>query len=118
MVDQASIALAYQSADLLFVPSLYEGLPRAVIEAWRWATPAVATDRVALAPAIDGVGGLIAPYGNVDDAARSIADLLEDSDRAARLGSFGQALVERRFLMPALVDETLTVYRDVAVAHR
>jgi glycosyltransferase involved in cell wall biosynthesis len=116
-LDRASIALAYQSADLLFVPSLYEGLPRAVIEAWRWATPVVASDRVALAPTIDGVGGLITPYGNVDAAARSLADLLEDRDRAAQLGSSGLALVERRFLMPALVDETLTVYRDVAVAH-
>jgi glycosyltransferase involved in cell wall biosynthesis len=115
-LDQQSIALAYQAADLLFVPSLYEGLPRAVIEAWRWATPVVATDRVALAPTIDGVGGLVAPYGNVDAAARSLAELLEDGERARRLGSSGMALVERCFLMPALVDETLTVYRDVAVA--
>jgi glycosyltransferase involved in cell wall biosynthesis len=116
-LDQASIALAYQAADLLFVPSRYEGLPRAVIEAWRWGTPVVATDRVALAPTIESVGGLVAPYGDVDAAVRSLAELLDDRDRAARLGSSGKALVERRFQMPALVDETLLVYRGVSVAH-
>ncbi|MDH4178115.1 MAG: glycosyltransferase family 4 protein, partial [Thermoleophilia bacterium] len=67
-LDQPSIALAYQVADVLFVPSLYEGLPRAVIEAWRWGTPVVATDRVALARTIDGVGGSVIPYPEADAA--------------------------------------------------
>jgi glycosyltransferase involved in cell wall biosynthesis len=114
-LDQTGVALAYQAADVLFVPSLYEGLPRAVIEAWRWETPVVATDRVALASTIDGVGGLVAPYGGVGAAAAALARLLSDREQATAFGRAGRRLVERSFLMPDLVDRTLALYRDLAV---
>jgi glycosyltransferase involved in cell wall biosynthesis len=115
-LEQAQIALAYQTADVLFVPSLYEGLPRAVIEAWRWRTPVVATDRVALASTIDGVGGNVIPYGDAGAAARTLAGMLADPARARRLGCAGGELVESRFLMPCLVDETLALYLELASA--
>ena len=112
-LDQPSIALAYQAADVLFVPSLYEGLPRAVIESWRFGTPVVATDRVALAPTIDGVGGVVVRYGDVAGAAAALASLLHDRERAAGLGAAGRELVGEQFLMPDLVDRTVEVYRDL-----
>ena len=113
-LDQSEIALAYQAGDVLFVPSLYEGLPRAVIEAWRWATPVVATDRVALAPLIDGRGGLVAPYGDVDRASRALVRVLADREAAASFGSNGRSLVEAEFLMPELTTRTVEVYRQVS----
>jgi glycosyltransferase involved in cell wall biosynthesis len=113
-LDQASMGLAYQAADVLFVPSLYEGLPRAVIEAWRWGTPVVATDRVALAPMIDGVGGRVIPYADAASAALALVALLEQPEAARCLGRAGQRLVESCFLLPDLVDRTLEVYCDLA----
>lgn len=113
-LDQAAIALAYQAADVLFVPSLYEGLPRAVIEAWQWATPVVATDRVGLATTIEGVGGRIVPYGDVALAAETLAALLDDRGEAMRLGCGGRRLVETTYLMPKLVDLTVALYSLVA----
>lgn len=112
-LDQGEIALAYQSANVLFVPSLYEGLPRAVIEAWRWSTPVVATDRVALAPQIDGVGGLVAPYGDVRSGANALHAVVADGQIARSLGEGGRQIVEERFLMPDLVRQTAAVYRSV-----
>ena len=116
-LDQQGIALAYQAADVLFVPSLYEGLPRAVIEAWRWGTPVVATDRVALAPTIDGFGGRVIPYPDVDAAAGGLASLLDDAEQAGVYGQNGRDLVARSFLMPDLVDRTLDLYRDLTRVH-
>jgi glycosyltransferase involved in cell wall biosynthesis len=113
-LDQPAIALAYQAADLLFVPSLYEGLPRAVIEAWRWGTPVVATDRVALASTIDGVGGRVIPYGDTRAAAWTLVELLADPGQRARLGAAGRELVEESFLMPDLVEQTLALYLELA----
>jgi|SRR5579862_8066132 len=112
-LDDESMALAYQAADVLFVPSLYEGLPRAVVEAWRWRTPVVATDRVALAATIDGVGGRVVPYGNVGDAASALAALLREPDARRAFGDGGRRLVESSFLMPALVDRTVELYEDL-----
>lgn len=112
-LDQSEIALAYQAGDVLFVPSLYEGLPRAVIEAWRWATPVVATDRVALAPLIDGRGGLVAPYGDVAAASEALASLLGNRRRAQQLGANGLDLVRERFLLSTVVPSTAQLYSEL-----
>ena len=112
-LDQHEMALAYQTGDVLFVPSLYEGLPRAVIEAWRWSTPVVATDRVALAPLIDGRGGLVASYGDVKGAAGALADLLSDRARSERLGANGLELVRERFLLSTIVPSTAQLYTEL-----
>lgn len=117
-LDQEEIALAYQAADVLFVPSLYEGLPRAVIESWRFGTPVVATDRVALAPAIAEHGGRVVPYGDVSTGADALFTLLTDPAAAARLGQAGRRLVAEEYLMPALVDRTAAVYHDLVQGRR
>jgi glycosyltransferase involved in cell wall biosynthesis len=116
-LDSEEIALAYQAADVLFVPSLYEGLPRAVIEAWRWGTPVVATERVALASTIEGTGGRVVPYGDPTLAAAALVELLEDRSTRQLLGDAGQRLAESAFLMPQLVEQTLALYFDVASMH-
>jgi glycosyltransferase involved in cell wall biosynthesis len=116
-LDGPEIALAYQAADVLFVPSLYEGLPRAVIEAWRWCTPVVATERVALASTIEGVGGRVTPYGKPDLAAVALLELLKDSSARQLMGSAGQQLAGTTFLMPRLVERTLALYLDIASTH-
>lgn len=112
-LDSEGIALAYQAADVLFVPSLYEGLPRAVIEAWRWGTPVVATDRVALASTIEGTGGRIVPYGDPAFAAAALAELLQNQSIRQLLGDAGQRLAGSTFLMSRLAEETLALYLDV-----
>jgi glycosyltransferase involved in cell wall biosynthesis len=108
----------YQAVDLLFVPSLYEGLPRVVIEAWRAGLPVVATDRVALAPTIDGLGGEIVRYGDPDAAARVLSHLLSEPATLRRYGAAGRRLVHERFLLPPLVRETADLYREVAAQQR
>jgi glycosyltransferase involved in cell wall biosynthesis len=106
--------LAYRCADVLFVPSLYEGLPRSVIEAWSFALPVVATDRVALAPTIDGVGGRVIGYGRADDAAEALAALLDDQTLARTYGESGRRLVEDGFCLDRSVEQTASLYRSVA----
>lgn len=112
-LDPASLAVAYQTADVLFVPSLYEQQPRVVIEAWRWRTPVVVTDRVGLAPTVDRVGGLVVRYGDADAAAQALLDLLTDAELARRLGDCGRELVKSSFLLPGLIDRTVNVYEEV-----
>jgi glycosyltransferase involved in cell wall biosynthesis len=112
----AEVALAYAAADVLWVSSLYEGLPRAVIEAWRAALPVVATDRVALAPTIDGEGGIVVPYADVDAAAGALERLLGDEAEARRLGARGLEIVRERFLLRDTVARTEAIYREVEAA--
>jgi glycosyltransferase involved in cell wall biosynthesis len=113
-LDASSMRLAYQASDVLFVPSLYEGLPRAVIEAWRWGRPAVATDRVALAPMIaDGAGRVVA-YGSATQAASALECLLLDHAGRERFGRVGKRHVVSRFLKPRLATQTIALYRELS----
>jgi glycosyltransferase involved in cell wall biosynthesis len=108
------VELAFRTADVVFVPSLYEGLPRAVIEAWRFARAVVATDRVALAPTIEeGGAGRVVAYGNVDDAAAAIAEILGDPALARRYGNRGRQIVRDGFLLERVVEETQALYRGL-----
>jgi len=108
------VAAVYRLADVLFVPSLYEGLPRAVIEAWSHGTPVVASDRVALAPLIDGVGGEVVRYGDEERYANAADRVLGDAALAQRYGAAGRRLVEERFLLGHVVRGTHDVYEAVA----
>lgn len=117
-LEPAEVELALRASTALFVPSLYEGLPRAVVEAWRVGRPAVVTDRVALAPLVADGRGLVVPFGDEAAAAGALASLLDDPGRAARLGRAGRELVAREFLLPALVERTAELYRDLARGSR
>jgi glycosyltransferase involved in cell wall biosynthesis len=107
------VELAYRAADVLFVPSLYEGLPRAVIEAWSFGLPVVATDRVALAPTIDEVGGRVVRYGEADGAAEALASLLSNGEQARRYGDAGRRMAEQRFSLEDGVARTEALYREL-----
>lgn len=113
-LDPAGVELSLRASTLVFVPSLYEGLPRAIIEAWRVGRPVVATDRVALAPLVADGRGLVVPYGDVDAAATALAALLADPDRAMEFGAAGRSIVAERFLLSLLVERTLSLYREIA----
>jgi glycosyltransferase involved in cell wall biosynthesis len=105
------VALAYDAADVLLVSSIYEGLPRAVVEAWSHELPVAVTDRIALAPLVTGRAGMVAPHGDVPAMASALAAILTHRGLARRYGTAGRALVEDRFLLADHVSRTVQLYR-------
>ncbi|HVM84023.1 MAG TPA: glycosyltransferase family 4 protein [Candidatus Binatia bacterium] len=75
-------------AAVLVLPSEAEGLPMAVIEAFAWGVPAVATP-VGSIPDIleDGVQGLLMPVGDAPALAGALERLLADPALRQRLGA-------------------------------
>jgi glycosyltransferase involved in cell wall biosynthesis len=88
----------YRLMDLLVLPSLFEGLPRVIMEAAAMGTPAVVTDvkgnREAVVP---DRNGLRVPLGDVPALTDAILALLRDPARAARLGAAGRAMALEEF---------------------
>ncbi len=117
-LDPADVEHAFRAATALWVPSLYEGLPRVIVEAWSFGRPVVATDRVALAPLVSAGRGHVVRYGDIDAAAGSLATLLGDPAHAAELGAAGRMLVAKQFLLGPAVEQTLALYREVEEASR
>src|SRR5204863_1294783 len=69
------------AADLLVLPSAYEGLPNVVLEAMQFGKPVVATAAPGTTEVVvDGQTGLLVPVGDVIGLTRSIRDLVRDPE--------------------------------------
>ena len=88
----------YKVMNVLVLPSLFEGVPRVVMEASAMQVPAVVTDVKGNREAVEhGRNGLIVPLGNVQALTDAIVDLLTDREKAQRMGEEGRHLALQRF---------------------
>jgi starch synthase (maltosyl-transferring) len=98
------IASLLKSADLLVLPSLWEGMPNVVLEAMAARRPVVATaiegteDLV-----IEGQTGWLVPPSDAPALARALLDAAIDPERSRRAGEAGRVRVESHFTLPRLV---------------
>lgn len=99
------------AADAFVLPSLSEGLPMAVLEAWAFRLPVLMTPRCNL-PEGARRGAAIEAESDVDGLADGITLLSAMSDGAlCRMGLAGRALVEERFGWDSIAGRMTEVYR-------
>lgn len=100
------------AADLFVFPSLYEGLPGAVIEAMALGLPVVASDIPPVREVVEpGRSALLVPPGDPGSLAGAIDAMLAERGRAAAFGSRGRAIFEERFTLERSVSGMLDLYR-------
>jgi glycosyltransferase involved in cell wall biosynthesis len=86
------------AADLFVLPSLWEGLPMALVEAMAAGLPVVATEVSGTRGVmVDGETGLLVPPGDAFALARAIAALLVDPNRAAAMGAAARRRIETHY---------------------
>lgn len=100
------------AADVFALSSLWEGLPRALVEAMKSARPCVcyATDGVTDLLE-DGRTGLLAEPGDSAALAEGVLRLLRDRALAARLGSAAAAAIGPEFDIDGMVRSQEELYR-------
>ena len=97
--------------DVFVLPSLYEGLPTAVVEAMVCGIPVVATAVNAVSDVvIPGQTGLLVPPRRPDLAANAVRYLLDRPAIAARMAVTARARLGDRFGTPALRDALVAAY--------
>jgi poly(glycerol-phosphate) alpha-glucosyltransferase len=100
-------------ADAVALPSLSEGMPMVVLEAWAHGRPVLMTTACNLPEGASAGAAVIVDPG-MEDMAEGLAQLvsMSDGERTA-MGQRGRDLVERQFSWPKIAAEMLTVYRWV-----
>ena len=104
------------ASDLFVLPSLWEGLPMALLEAMATGLPAVVTDVSGSGQVVvDGESGLVVPPGDVERLCAAIGLMLDDPDRAKRMGIAGRRRVDRFFSARVQAARHAALYRRGAV---
>ncbi len=94
-----------KGADIFILPSLFEGMPNAVMEAMALGKPVIATDVNGARELIeDGISGIIIPPKDPDVIARTLIDLIGNPERQAALGAAARERVENYFTVPVMID--------------
>ena len=103
------------AVDLFVLPSLWEGLSMALLEAMAAAAPIVAT-RVSGTDQALGTGeaGWVVPPGDEEALAAAILEALADEEGARRRGHRARRRVEEEFGIARQVERYLALYREVA----
>ncbi len=103
-----------QMLDIAALPSLFEGMGRAVLEAQAAARPIIGA-RVGGIPDLieDGVTGLLIDPGSVEALAKAIEQLWGDPDLRRRLVQNGCSAVDEKFSARTMSKQTIAVYEEL-----
>jgi glycosyltransferase involved in cell wall biosynthesis len=98
-------------SDVFVLPSLWEGLPIALLEAMAAGLPVVATDVPGVTEVVtDGETGLVVPGKDVGALAGALSRLLDDPDLRLGLARAGRRKVEEEFGWEKVVATTMSLY--------
>ncbi len=97
--------------DIFVLPSLYEGLPIALLEAMSSGVPAIATNVGSNSEVVaNGLNGFIVPPMNARCLAGKIEELLSDPVKAEHMGAMGLKTVNESFGIEQLVKKHEELY--------
>jgi glycosyltransferase involved in cell wall biosynthesis len=99
------------AADVFVVPSRWESLPIAALEAMAAGLPVVAS-AVGGVPELveDGVTGRLVAPGDEEELGAALAGLLADAGARERMGAAAQRVVQARFRLDSMIDRTARLY--------
>lgn len=113
-IDEEEKARLFRAADVLCLPTRYEGFGLPIAEAMAAGLPVVATRLPVIDEMVtDGYDGVLVPYDDPAALAVALSDLLADAPRRARLAANARASV-RRFDIDRVVADLLIAYRELA----
>lgn len=104
----------YSAADVLVLPSAYEGMPMTLLEGMLAGLPVVATNVSGHPDAVvDGVNGFLVPLDDPTALAERCVELLMDPKARSSMGAAAAATVRGRFLVERQLEDLVSIYRGL-----
>ncbi|MDI6751683.1 MAG: glycosyltransferase [bacterium] len=112
--EKENVSEDLAKSDIFAFSSLFEGLPRAIMEAMAASLPVVATDVGGVSELVnDGKTGFLVKAEDAQALAESIEKLLLDKDLRKRMGEAGMEKIQKEFSMDRLVKEMEEIYTQI-----
>jgi glycosyltransferase involved in cell wall biosynthesis len=101
------------AADIVVIPSHFEGFGLAAIEAMALSRPVVVTAVGGLVEIVeDGVSGAIVPAHQPGELARAVRELMGSPEQREAFGRAGRKRVEQAFDLPRITTQLCDLYED------
>ena len=116
--NRADIPELLAAADVFVMPSLWEGLPMALLEAMGMGLPVVVTEVEGVEDMIESSkNGLMVPVKDVDGIAASIVRLLDDPEERKRLGQAARELLESEYTVDRMCADYERLFLEIYAEH-
>lgn len=103
-----------RTADFFVLPSRWEGMPNAVLEAMAAGLPVVATSAEGSGELVrDGQTGRAVPIDDISSLASGIIELATDRDKRRRWGGTAQAIVRQEYSLTEMVLRYEQLYESL-----
>jgi glycosyltransferase involved in cell wall biosynthesis len=114
---RTDLARVLAASDVSVLTSLWEGLPRVLVQSAAAGRPILTFDVEGAWEVVrDGENGLIVPSRDIDALARRLDQLLTDRSWARALGARGPAQVTQQWTIEAMVDRLDRKYQELTRA--
>jgi glycosyltransferase involved in cell wall biosynthesis len=109
----ADTRCVYLAADVLLMPSLFEGLPMTLLEAMAMGLPVVASRLDGIAEVItDGEDGFLSPSGATSLFAANVAALLSNPKLASQTAARARSVIEAGFSVERMTSAVEEIYNQ------
>jgi len=113
LVERKEIPKIISVMDVIVHTSLREGLPRVLPEALAMAKPVIAFEIDGIGEIIkDGINGYLIPPKDSKKLANSIIYLLQDREKAKKMGEAGRLMVAPDFNLEMMLERISEVYKE------
>jgi glycosyltransferase involved in cell wall biosynthesis len=118
-VDSCAANDLLRRADIFVLPSHFEAMPIAILEALAHGVAVVATPVGAIPEFLtDGENAILVPPGDSNRLADAIARLIDDANQRRRLGTAGREIFRDRFDIRVAAERVLALYGSAMQPNR
>lgn len=112
IISDQELICAYKSSDIFVLPSISEGMPTTILEAFALSKPVISTDIPGVRDYFQNYAVLVPPHDS-KALSTAIKNLLNDAYLAKDLGLKGRQFVESKFSWEKITNQIEKIYYEL-----